>query len=105
MAIMVKKKFIQRRKLSHAIQKRDVDTIRMLIRANRQVLDMPLDASMNTPLMKAVSVNDESIVKILLQAGADVNARDRRHRTPLMMAKTQIQTLLMKTPKRCWVMR
>ena len=46
----------------------------------------PLALSSATPLMVAAAARPREIVKLLLGAGADVNARDGRGMTPLMFA-------------------
>jgi ankyrin repeat protein len=74
--------------MKQAIQNENIDMVKNIIQNNNISINEPIDRFMNTPLMKAVSMNNETIVKILIKAGADVNARDKDMYTPLMKARS-----------------
>jgi len=47
------------------------------------------DRELDTPLQKAVWNRDIKTAEVLVQAGADVNLRNARNRSPLMAEKMQ----------------
>lgn len=56
----------------------------------------------NTPLMRAVTEESTpEIVKLLIEAGADVNAKDDDGQTPLMYADRSPESL--PSPTRWWL--
>lgn len=71
-----------------AVQNADQGMIKKILKQNQQVLDRPLDRHKNTALMKAVLMDNATIVKTLLGAEANMSARDKIGRTPLMMANS-----------------
>jgi ankyrin repeat protein len=58
--------------LQHAVQKQHVEAVRALLEWGAEPDAMP-PGSMATPLFIAASYNDRTTVKLLLDAGADVN--------------------------------
>src|SRR5262245_2772611 len=71
-----------------AIRANDLARLRLLIK------DGPTDAAKDdrgiTPLMNAVAFGSLDAVKLLVEAGADVNARSEVRSTPLMWAASEI---------------
>jgi len=72
--------------LQHAIQNNDQQLVKKFITENKELLQKPLDKYKNTALMMAVYERSEPIVRILIQAGANLNFRSSDGRTPLNLA-------------------
>ena len=68
--------------LHAAIDARRTDVLRLLLNKSRV---QPADAEGNTPLMRAVFTGQVEAVKMLLSAGADVNALDKQGRNVLFL--------------------
>ncbi|KAK6523270.1 hypothetical protein TWF694_006159 [Orbilia ellipsospora] len=79
---------VGRRALSYAIECGDVDMIEMLIHYDAHIeARYPNDGiTLVTPLIRAVEIKNEKIVKMLIKNGADPNATDDAGCTPLFRA-------------------
>ncbi|MCL4691471.1 MAG: ankyrin repeat domain-containing protein [Candidatus Hydrogenedentes bacterium] len=69
-----------------AIGSGDVNKVINELEANPSLLNQPEGRLMQTPLHKAVRSRQPEIVRILIEAGADFNARDAFARSPLAAA-------------------
>lgn len=69
---------------NHAIEEDDTTAVLNYIESWFQI-NVP-DKEGCTPLMYAISINNESYVDALIAAGADMNARDKSDLTVLMLA-------------------
>jgi ankyrin repeat protein len=88
--VAVKEPYYGRTALHVAAQVADADMMRMLLATSGNP-DIR-DSDDSTPLMIAASINIE-VVKVLIEKGADVNARNKHGGTPLMMAIGSLQTM------------
>ncbi len=77
-----------------AIEKGDVEMVRLLVEAGADV-NAAAGFGGNTPLHEAVEKGDAEIVKILVAAGADVEAEGFMRRTPLSLAAEEGATEIM----------
>ena len=77
-----------------AIEKGDVEMVRLLVEAGADV-NAAEGFGGDTPLHEAVEQGDAEIVKILVAAGADVNAEGYFDRTPLSLAAEEGATEIM----------
>ena len=76
----------QQRKVTTTI---DVVNVVQFLRNNKNDIDMINDVTGVTPLIEACENNSISDVKALLDQGANVNAGDTHHRTPLMVTSSE----------------
>ena len=77
-----------------AIEKGDVEMVRLLVEAGADV-NAAEGFGGNTPLHEAVEKGDAEMVKILVAAGADVEAEGFMSRTPLSLAAEEGATEIM----------
>ncbi|MGA9669389.1 MAG: ankyrin repeat domain-containing protein [Terracidiphilus sp.] len=68
-----------------AVTKGDLNRVVVLLQAHPELLDSK-DSLKRTPLQVAVAHNRVEIAELLLANGADVNARDPKQHTPLILA-------------------
>jgi hypothetical protein len=91
------KKTAIQKNLTDAVEKGDATRFQELLNANTDLIDATNSEGM-TLLQVAAAKQDEHIVSVLLERGADVNARDKNGNTPLPMAasggNTNLVTLL-----------
>lgn len=74
-------------KLRTAIKNGDSASVRRLLEAQPSLLNKPIDKRGNTPLHLAAQMLDKKpVVKLLLDLGADVHAKNRRGGPPLLYA-------------------
>jgi hypothetical protein len=81
-----------------AVLREDVEEVKGLLATGAEVNVLDKEYNM-TPLAQAASQGNLELIRILLNAGADVNGRNREGLTPLMQASTQadvevVQSLL-----------
>ncbi|XP_021369516.1 rabankyrin-5-like isoform X1 [Mizuhopecten yessoensis] len=72
--------------LHTAIQKSDIESVLFLISVHANVNSRVQDSQQLTPLHLAVTAGSEIIVRNLLLAGADVNAKTKKNETSLHLA-------------------
>lgn len=75
-------------RLADAAQQRDVDAVRQLLRQRATPVDAP-QADGATALHWAAHWGDESLVRMLLQAGANANARNDHGVPPISLAASR----------------
>lgn len=71
--------------LSHAVRSRHLSVVEFLLSEGADVNVVSADRG-NTPLMDACSDNNEAIFDCLLEAGADINLKNKNSQTALILA-------------------
>lgn len=79
--------------LRDAIKHRDFNACRKILTAKRSLATF-VDNSDNSVLHLAVLFNDKKIAQLLVECGADINLRNKRKETPLMIAKNVMKKCL-----------
>jgi ankyrin repeat protein len=84
---IVQSRTSQTKAIFHAIKKNDVVQVAHLLRGrNRANLANTFDAHHRTPLLWAACLGNTKICRLLLSAGARIEARDDEGNTPLIVA-------------------
>jgi ankyrin repeat protein len=88
---------LQAQEIFDVIRKGDIEKVKMLVE-NDPTLVRARNARQSTPLHVAVDLEQEAIVRYLIEKGADVNALNNNESTPLFYAKgTEIAKLLVES--------
>jgi ankyrin repeat protein len=75
-----------------AVRNGDASAVKKMLRADKSLASTS-DASDSTVLMHAAMLGESEIVKLLLDAGADPNAKNKRSGTALLWAITDVGTV------------
>ena len=79
----------QDKDLHMAILDNDIDTVKSLLRINRELVNDKESKLKWTPLHLASALGHEEIITLLIDNGADLNAKDEDGKTPLFYASSK----------------
>jgi len=66
--------------------------VESLLKSNKSIVDAVDGRNKRTPLHKAAAKGNSEIAKVLVDNGANLNARDENGQTPLILAIARGQT-------------